>query len=685
MKHKYFFRLFFSFVTLSVVEVSAQTDTNYIKAFIDSCKGLNTSEQKITCGNELLKLVRLDIGVAKNQKEKICLSIAEADAFRNMGNAYRDMGMTSKAMEYYQKSKEKADKINYKSGIARALLNSGIIYQEIAKDTADYNKALHFLEQGLKIFKEINDKKGIGFCWSSLGVTYDHLHNYKFALEKFQKSVNVFEEIQDKNNIANNLRNIGSAYEGLFDYESALENYKKSLSIYEVLGDSSEIGLSLAGIGNIYQLKGNLKKADEYYSRVLQISKKTQNLSTEAEALKAIKDIYRKQGKYKEALDINDNYMAVNDSNVQLQKVEDIAKMEMQSDFTKKEATTKVEHEKQIAIEEERQSKLRVIIASVIGGLFLVLIFSIFILNRWRITQKQKKIIEVQKVEVEKQKEIVDEQKKIVEEKNKDITDSINYASRIQRALLTSDEYIGRYLKEYFILFKPKDIVSGDFYWAFSPLSSGRGDGGEVFYFACCDCTGHGVPGAFMSLLNISFLNEALIEKELRDTDKILNDVRSNVIKALNPDGKGEGKDGMDSVFCQIDFKNNILHASCANNPIWILRNSPLSFGEGKGVRLDEIAPDKMPVGLHSTMDSFKNNSVQLNKGDIIYLFTDGYADQFGGPKGKKFKYKQLEEVILANHHLPMNEQKNILEKIYDDWKGTLEQVDDVLVIGIRV
>ncbi|HSY76304.1 MAG TPA: SpoIIE family protein phosphatase, partial [Bacteroidia bacterium] len=277
--------------------------------------------------------------------------------------------------------------------------------------------------------------------------------------------------------------------------------------------------------------------------------------------------------------------------------------------------------------------------------------------------RKSKQIITEQKLEVENQKQIV-------EEKNKDITDSIKYASRIQRALLTSHEYISKQVKENFILFKPRDIVSGDFYWAFKSQEG-------VFYLACCDCTGHGVPGAFMSLLNISMLNETVIERRILSPDKVLNEIRNNIIKALNPEkADTESKDGMDCSLCAIDFSKKQMYLACANNPVWIVRAGTVI----------EITPDKMPVGIqYGDQKSFTLHTVPLNEGDSIYMFTDGYADQFGGPKGKKFKHKQLQEVILANANKSMAEQKSILDKMFSEWMGGLEQVDDMLIIGLKV
>jgi serine phosphatase RsbU (regulator of sigma subunit) len=229
--------------------------------------------------------------------------------------------------------------------------------------------------------------------------------------------------------------------------------------------------------------------------------------------------------------------------------------------------------------------------------------------------------------------------------------------------------------KSFFILYKPKDIVSGDFYYALSHKHSGSNK--EIFYMCTADCTGHGVPGALMSMMGISHLNESIIEKNLVHPSEILDNMRKGIISSLNPEGsEEESKDGMDCVLCAYDFENMVLEFAAANNPLWLVRDKELV----------SFKPDKMPVGKYGEeMKPFSLQKTDLRKGDIVYTFTDGYADQFGGPKGKKFKYKQLEELLLANHQLPMEEQKKILDDAIESWKGGLEQVDDILIIGLRI
>ncbi|MES2396628.1 MAG: two-component regulator propeller domain-containing protein [Bacteroidota bacterium] len=308
---------------------------------------------------------------------------------------------------------------------------------------------------------------------------------------------------------------------------------------------------------------------------------------------------------------------------------------------------------------------------------------------RWRTAslRKEKEILE--HTVIERTAEIV-EQKELIEEKQKEIVDSINYAKRIQYTLLANDALLQQNLKEYFVLFQPKDIVSGDFYWA--TLNKGAGDKGQGagephssntgpssldtdrpssrFYLAICDSTGHGVPGAFMSLLNTSFLNEAITEKNIKQPNEILNYVRQRLIESISQDGAQDGMDGI--LLC---FENGKITYAAANNAPVIVRDNAVI----------DLPSDKMPIGKGEKDNSFTLHTIDTKKGDLLYFYTDGYADQFGGPKGKKFKYKQLENLLVSIHQLPVEEQKQMLSSTIENWKGDLEQVDDILIIGMRV
>jgi len=264
----------------------------------------------------------------------------------------------------------------------------------------------------------------------------------------------------------------------------------------------------------------------------------------------------------------------------------------------------------------------------------------------------------------------IEEQKASIEEKNKDITDSITYAKRIQRALLTSESIFDRSLKEYFIFYEPKDIVSGDFYWA---TTAPNGN----FLLLTGDCTGHGVPGAFMSLLNISMVNEIVNVRGITDPAAILNAQREGLIASLNPEGSTEvSRDGMDCSLCSFDFNKMKLSLSGANNPVWIIRKGELI----------ELKTDKQPVGLHEgEIYAFTLCITKLEKNDLVITLTDGFADQFGGTKGKKYKYNRLKSFIAGNSNLPTHKIKQLLADEFGNWKGHNEQLDDILIMGIRI
>ncbi len=288
------------------------------------------------------------------------------------------------------------------------------------------------------------------------------------------------------------------------------------------------------------------------------------------------------------------------------------------------------------------------------------------------------KTVEERTEELVQKNIVVEQQKNLVEEKHKEITDSINYAERIQRALLASKKMLDENLSNYFILFKPKDVVSGDFYWA-TKLSNNN------FVLVNADSTGHGVPGAIMSIVNIASLKEASLQG-ITSPDLLLNETRRLVIENLKNDGSAEGgKDGMDGSLLSFDFKNNILHCASANNPIWVIRNVSSSAVENKH-ELIEIKADRLPIGKHDRdKEPFTLHTLNLQKGDVVYTLTDGFPDQFGGANGKKFKHKQLQNLLLAMANEPMETQKQKLNDVFDNWKGNLEQVDDVCLIGVRV
>ena len=300
---------------------------------------------------------------------------------------------------------------------------------------------------------------------------------------------------------------------------------------------------------------------------------------------------------------------------------------------------------------------------------------------------QQNEEITAQRDKIETQRDIVLSQKDKVEKTHHEISQSIDYATRLQGAILPEEEILEKYLSEYFVLYKPKDKVSGDFYW-WSHIENHT-------IITAADSTGHGVPGAFMSMLGGSLLREIVQKEYITQTGLILQKLRKEIIKALKQKGEmGEQKDGMDMAIISIDHKTNIVQFSGANNPLYILTNRPLDNLEPlKDLgNFYEIKPDKMPIAIYEKMNDFTTHEIQLQKGDQLYMFSDGFVDQFGGPNlavrqagGKKFKSKPFKRLISEISNKPMKEQKELLNTAYENWKAELEQIDDVVVLGVKI
>ena len=601
----------------------------------------------------------------------------------NLGMVFYEQGDFDKALNYHFKALKSREEIKDKKGIADSYNNIGNIYLFLK----NYDEALKKYTSSLRLRLEIQDKYGESTSYNNIALCYYYYKKYDDAISMTKKAITISENLNDKLGLGNNYNNLGLNYYMLKNYPEAIKNYAIAIKIREELGNKSGVAAAYINLGSTYFMQKNGFEAKKAMNYGLNIALQTGNKNWLKQAYKGLYDVDSLMGNYKSAINNYKLYVMYSDSIVNEESDKEIMKSQMQYNFDKKAAadSIKVAEEKKVTAAQLKQEKTQRF--ALYGGLALVLVFAGFMFNRFRITQKQKHIIELKEKETQLQKSII-------EEKHKEITDSINYAERIQRSFLATKELLDDNLKDYFVFFKPKDVVSGDFYWC-AKLSNGN------FAIATADSTGHGVPGAIMSLLNVTSLEKA-IEHYTNPAD-ILNHTRQTIIERLKKDGSEEGgKDGMDCSLLVFDFVSPfeggaqragdvaaILHIAAANNPVWIIRsNSPFEGGVRRtgDIELIEIKPDKMPVGKNDKQDqSFTTHTVELQKGDMIYTLTDGFPDQFGGPNGKKFMSKKLKELLLANVHLPITHQKELLDSTFKNWVGDLEQVDDVTVVGIRI
>ncbi len=562
------------------------------------------------------------------------------------------------SLQHHFKALKLAEEMKDHYFMSRALANIGLVFLS----QKEYSKSLDYYFKAQKLKDDLNDKKGSAVILCNIGDIYKLTKENDQALKYYQSSLKLSEELQLKGMIGLNLSHMGDIYFQNGNDQLAEENYLKALILAYDIKDQVLISGISTSLGSLYIKQQKYTEAEKHLKTAFSVSKQIGDLGNKSDACKALSELYSAQKKWELSMTYYKMYSELKDSIFNENKTKDIVKNEMNFEFDKKRAIEKVEQEKKDAIADEELKWQKRQRNYFIFGFGMMLLLAVFIFRGYRQKQKANKIIAAQKHEVELQKERVEEQQK-------DILDSINYAKRIQYALLASNTLLTNNLPEYFVLFKPKDVVSGDFYWA-TPTPTG-------FLYITADCTGHGVPGAFMSLLNIAKLSQTINENKIYRPDLILNNVRTEIINVLNPPGSVvESKDGMDAVLCKLDLQNMKLQYAAAHNSFYIIRHDTILH----------LKADKMPVGKgHDDDMLFTYNEFSLQKGDTIYTFTDGYADQFGGEKGKKFKYKQLEELLLSIKTESMERQSEILLERFNQWKGNLEQVDDVCIIGVRV
>jgi serine phosphatase RsbU (regulator of sigma subunit) len=599
-----------------------------------------------------------------------------SNVYNTFGIIYKEEGDYAKAMDNFFKALEINEKLGNKNLIGNALGNIGVIYNKLG----EYDKALDYYNKALQISQETNDKVSEARNLDNMGTVYEAKNDYAKALDIYLKTEKISEEIDDENGMTTELLNIGSAYSSIAQQgkvskahrdslmKKSMEYTANSLQIARKLGIKATMSIDLVNLGSDLDYFGKREEAEKDMFEAIAISDSIGAMDTKSGCYQMLSDIYTSAGDYKKALEAYKKYSALKDTIFNTDKNKEITRNEMTHEFDKKEATIKAEQDRKDVIAAEEKKKQQIIEYAISAGLILVLMLAAFIFRGYKQKQKANQLLEDKNRTIEEQKAKVDQAFGQLNEKHKEITDSINYAKRIQTALFKDEEYVSRHLPEHYILFKPRDVVSGDFYWGFAK--------GDKWYVAAVDCTGHGVPGAFLTMLGSAFLNEICAQPTDISPAEVLNQLRGKVVKELS--AQGEVKDGMDISLCCIPLgsaESVKVEWAGANNPLWYTQN-----GEMK-----EIVADKQPIGYYESQKPFTNHILQLNKGDMIYLFTDGYADQFGGDRGKKYKYKQLSDKLKEIYNKPMEEQKKLLNKDFETWKGSLDQTDDVCVIGIRI
>ena len=615
---------------------------------------------------------------------------ARLDAFNKAIWIIKDNNLDS-ALIFVEKSLDYAKGRGIKNKIARATNIKGVIFKLKGRE----KEALEYYQNSLSIYKEINDLRGITIQNNNIATIFASSGDFQKAFDKHMINYNLFEEVQDTALQIVTMNNLSYECYYLDKLDSSYFFLKQAISLSKKHSKSYDLATLLRRLVGHYRFVKDIDSAVIFLKKSYKLDLKNSNIRGQAAYFKLFSEILYEQKKYRQSLkmvekaieltnefnagigdasllfykynlykELGDtknallNYELHNELKDTLEKLsanQDVVKIQFNQEYEIKKQLDSLKHLDEIRLqqaetkakEEEIKAQKKVETALFIG-IFLVIGFLGFVYKQLNTTKKQKVVIE---------------------EKQQEISDSINYAKRIQDAMMTSSVYLKDTLPKSFIFFKPKDVVSGDFYWIHK-------DQEENIFFTVADCTGHGVPGAFMSMIGTSLLNEIIIEKGIKDTDKILGEMRAQIIKSLNQEEDGAQKDGMDISMCKLNMKNKSVEFSGAHN----------SLIHVSGEELHTYRGDHQPVGLLlGDRKPFTKHVVKLKKDDMLYIYSDGYQDQFGGARGKKYMGAKFKEQLLLMSKEPEEKQLAILDKNFSLWMNDYEQIDDVCVMGVRV
>lgn len=589
---------------------------------------------------------------------KLALTLAEklqiqpkiGKCLNYLGDLYWYSSDYANASDRYFKALKIFEELKNQTGIAECYRNIGWIYQ----GQENYALTLTYYKKALEINEKQGLRKKLISNYDDLGIVNKLMGNYPEAIVYCKKAIELSKELNIARGTAAGYGNLGSIYYKMGKYELAIENFLVSKELHQSIHDNYNMTEDYNGLADAYLKINKPSEAMECARKAMELAKKHGFRGSYAASYYQLAHAYALQKDYTNAFINSDIYNDLKDSIYNERNSQQINEMSAKYESEKKELMiSSLEKDKTISedkLEREKNFKLYLILFCLMVAGFA---FSLFRGN----------------VQKKKANDALSHAYKEIEVKNKDITDSINYSKRIQDASLPPKDLQFKLFPNSFVLFKPKDIVSGDFYWY------AEKNGKKLV--AACDCTGHGVPGALMSMIGNNLLNQIVNEKGITSADEILYHLHLEVRKALKQNEQPESRDGMDVALVVFNNEHEVEFAG-AQRPLWIIRQNNV---------LEEIKGNKFSIGGLQTEDTrvFDKYSISLQPEDCIYLFSDGFVDQFGGTHGKKFMTKNFKELLSNIHTEPMALQKMTIEQTFSKWQSNREQVDDVLVIGIKV
>ncbi len=589
-----------------------------------------------------------------------------AVAYAEMGHAYNGKGKFDESLKYYILSLQLFEKLNNKRGLANQYNNLGNAYNGIGNK----DKAFESFTKGYEYaVKEPRDNYMVAI--TSVGVGNILLDRQKLgeAIDYYLRAREAFNKIGSKMEEGVALTMLGETSLQKKDLIKAEDYFLSALAIFKEVNDDYGLASTLGMIGNLYEAKHEPEKAIKYNSEALAIHEKRKALLDIWHTSAKLAQLYKDKKDFTNAFKYQEKVLQFKDSVINIERQKSMHDIEAKYETEKKEQALVV---KSLELDKSQiQVKQRTTLVYIfIGAMIVFCVLLFFVFRSYNEKKKANKLLEQQYTEIKEKSNQIEHQKNIIEVKNKDITDSINYSKFIQQAILPSESAIKKSLPNSYCIFKPKDIISGDFYFIENAP--------DRTYFAVVDCTGHGVPGAMLSVFA-----QNTLKKIITTHTAMPNEVLSEICKEFKAnlhsgDGQNDAiNDGLDIGLACIDKNSNKLYFSGAKNSLILVRNNELT----------ELKADRWGISGKNEQQQlhFTNHELRLQKGDKIYLYSDGIIDQFGGPSGKKFKYKQLQQLLLNTSKLMLEEQKKHIESVFESWKGSLEQLDDVTLMCVSL
>ncbi|MGB0522484.1 MAG: tetratricopeptide repeat protein [Flammeovirgaceae bacterium] len=605
----------------------------------------------------------------------------------NMAIIYRNQGNYKKALDNYLLALRVHDELKNKRGQGNTLNNLGVIYKELG----DFKEALTNYQKALAIYEEIKFLRGQGDALNNIGNIHNFRKEYELALKTFEQSLLVQRKRKNTHGMADVYINMSQAHASLANFEQALAFADSAYTLYASISNKKGIAEVQQSMAKYYMTKYNFPRAVSYSREAYQTAHEIGAAAIEKEAAAVLAKAHQHMGDYKESLHYFNRFSQLKDSLQNMELRKQLSQMRHQYDMDLKNL--------EIASLEKGHQIDRIIQYAFFGGMVLFLFIAYLFYNRFQMKSKANQLLRAKNSEILLQKEEIEAQRDNIEWQNQQIStqkdeletqanllaatnlkiekayshiqDSIRYAKRIQQAIVGKQEHIVQHFKEAFILFLPKDVVSGDFYWFHQHTNKPH-----IKYLVCADCTGHGVPGAMMTAIGNTLLNKIIKVNEVDSPAEVLTQLDQQIQITLRQSDEQAQQDGMDMTIIKVDEEQQVVTCAGAKNPIVLVRDNEIRVIKGA-----KFSVGGVPI---KRAKAFTETQIQLQADDTIYLYSDGFQDQFGGAKNSKYLSKRFRNLLLETNHLAIDAQKEILHQELENWKGEHEQTDDVLLMGLR-